>query len=116
MSTRFCGYSSCAGRQRDEDSAVVVIGREDVRGDGLDLACPRTKLDLLAKSPHAPLERERDRALALVEAAEAERIDHVLAHQLAFAVARQLEDAASGGENAPGPVASDEPRVRGRVV
>src|SRR5688572_7437565 len=116
MSTRFCGYSSCAGRQRDEDPAIVVIGREDVRGDGLDLACPRTKLDLLAEPPHAPLEGQRDRALPVLEAAEAECVDHVLAHQLALAVSRELENAAAGCEDAPGAVAGYEARVRGGVV
>ena len=105
-----------ARRQRDEQAAVVVVGREDVRGDGLDLACARAELDLLAEPPHAPFERERDRALALLEAGEAERVDHVLAHQIAFAVARQLEDAAAGGEDARSAVAGDEPGVRRRVV
>ena len=53
-----------AGRERDEQAAVVVVGREEVGGDRLDLARARAQLELLAEPPHAPLERERDRALA----------------------------------------------------
>ena len=66
------------------------------------------------RTPHSSA--SGDRALALLEAAEAEGLDDVLAHQVAFAVARQLEDAAARGEDATVLVAGDKPGVRGRVV
>src|SRR5262245_32072851 len=105
-----------ARRERDEKAAVLVVGREDVGRHLLDLPGARAKQELLTEAPDAPLERERDRALALLVAVEPECLHDVLPHQLALAVAGQLEDAAAGGDEAAGVVARDEARVRRRVV
>ena len=113
---RFSCTPTSEGRERDEQAAVLVVGGEEVGGDRLDLAGARAELELLAEPPHAPFERERDRAAAVREAVEPERLDDVLAHQLALAVAGQLEDAAARGEDPPARGRTRRGRRRRRVV
>ena len=62
------------------------------------------------------LERQRDLVAAVGEAAETERLRHVLADQVAFLKPGQLEDPAPRGEDPAVAVAGDETRGRRRVV
>src|SRR6266550_1866194 len=108
--------TSAARCERDEQPAVVVVGREEVGRDGFPLSRTRAELELLAEPPHTPFERERRRVLFRLEAVEVEPVDDVRPEQLLLAVAGELEDAASGGEDSPLAVADHETRVRRRVV
>src|SRR4051812_15926290 len=104
-----------ARRESHEQAAVVVVGGEEVPGDGLDGAGPRAQLELLVEPPHAPLDRDLGRAVAL-EAGDPERLDHLAADQILFAVAGELEDVAAAGEHAGLVVADQEAGARRRVV
>src|SRR2546423_5836107 len=104
------------GRERDEQAAVVVERREEVTDDGLQAAAPCSQLQLLVQAAHAPLERELDRVLLLLEPGEPEGGDHVCAEHLLLAPAAQLEDAAADCEDAALLVARDEAGRRCRVV
>src|SRR4249919_912107 len=113
---RCVSRASLAGRQGDEQAAVVVVRREDVRRDRLHLTGARAQLEFLTELSDAPFERHGDRALAVLETSEAEGLDDVLAHQVGIPVAGQLEDTAARREDATVLVAGNKPGVRGRVV
>src|SRR5205807_8748005 len=102
--------------ERDEQSAVLVVGGEEVGRDVLTLPGARTQLELLAEPSHTPFERDLGRVLLRRETVEPEAIDQVGAQQLLLAVAHELEDASTRREDPSLLVADDEPGVRRRVV
>src|SRR5206468_9551360 len=71
-------------READEQAAVLVVGGEEVGGHRLHVPRAGAKLEPLAEAPDAPVERDLSRVLA-VEAGQAERLDHVAAHQVLLA-------------------------------
>ena len=64
-----------ARSERDEQAAVLVVGGEEVERDRLARARRGSQLGLLVELPHAPLERGRHGALAVLEPVEPERLD-----------------------------------------
>ena len=99
-------------RQRDEQTAVVVIGGEHVCDDRLLLAAPRADRELLAEAPHAPFAGELDR----LGVGEVQRIDDVASHQVRLGEAGQLEDAPADREHAALLVGDEQAGVGRRVV
>ena len=79
---------------------------------GLRIAARVESSSCEAELAHAPLLHDPDR----LRVGERERLADVASHQVALLEARQLEDAAPGGEHPRVPVADDEPGRRRRVV
>src|SRR6476660_4356635 len=84
-------------RKGDEQAAVVVVGREDVRDDRLLVACAGLDGDLLPQPADAPFACQLDGPCV----GEAERLDDVSAHQVGLRKAGPLEDAAPDRAAAP---------------
>ena len=108
--------SASARRQRDEQAAVGVVGREEVGGDLLLVPGSCAHAQPLAEPAHAPLARQARGVLAVLEAAQAEALHQVVAHQVAVAIAGELEDTAADREDAARRVADDHARRGRRVV
>jgi hypothetical protein len=98
--------AALAGRERNKQSAILVIRRKKIR-EGPAL-CPRfrAKRQPLIKLSYAPLDSHLDRILA-VESAQPDRLCEVLAEQILLLVSGQLEDASPKGENASVLAAND---------
>ena len=96
------------GRERHEQPAVVVVGGEEVGDDLLLDAGMRAQRELLAELPHAPFTDGGDR----LGVGEVEGLGDVPAHHVRLLVARELEDAVPGREDARVLVADDEARRR----
>src|SRR5512133_812900 len=71
---------------------------------------------MLSEPPDAPFECERRRISPVLVARQREALHHLAAHELVLAIARQLEDATTRGEDPPLLVADHESRAGCRVV
>src|SRR5581483_1411151 len=74
--------------EREQEAAVVVVGREDVGDDALLAAGTRPDRELLAEPPHAPFLRELER----LRIGDIERFDDVAPDQVLLGKAGELED------------------------
>ena len=110
-SSYVCAGVSATSRPPSSSSA----GKKS-HDDALHLAAARAQLELLVEPAHAPLERELDGVLLLLEALQPERGDDVGAHHVLLAPAAQLEHAAAEREDPPLLVARHEARRRRGVV
>src|SRR4051812_15438000 len=88
------GSTSLAGRERHQQAAVGVVGREEVGGDPLGLPRARPHLQGLAEATDAPLDGEHGRISLRLESGEPERGHHVLSDDVRLPEAGQLEDPA----------------------
>src|SRR5947209_14428657 len=117
--SRFATRRRCTSppwREGHEQSAVLVVCREEVGGHVLHLPAVRPEVEPLAHSTDAPLERQCGRVAIGCEAGETQALDDVTAEQVGLGVAGQLEHSTSGGDDATLLVTDDEARVRRGVV
>ena len=110
-SSRLGRLRASAG-QRDEEPAVLVVGGKEVGRDLLGHAGARTQHELLVEAAHSPLERQRGRGAP--RRSPRERLRHVVAEQVALLVARELEDALAGRDDAARPGRRRRTRSRAR--
>ena len=102
-------------REPDQETAVVVVGGEEVGSDRLHVTYPRAQHELLPEPPDAPFQSDLRGALAL-EPGQPERLINIASHQLLLAEAGELEHVPPARDDAGVPVTDDETRARRRVV
>src|SRR3954451_625643 len=103
------------GRQDEQQSAVVVVCREDVGLRPLRPVSLRVNGDRLVENAHSPLERGADVVVARLEL-EAEHLLHRAADHVVVAEARELARTAAGADQSSVLVADEECGVGRRVV
>src|SRR3954447_20682431 len=101
--------------EHEQQAAVLVVGREDVRLRGLGAVALGMHGHGLVEHPHAPLERRADVVVAVLEG-QAEHVAHRLADGLGLPEARELADAAAEADHARVLIADHECRVGGGVI
>jgi hypothetical protein len=99
-------------REGDHQTAVVVVGGEEVHGHRLHQSGSCPDLELLSQLPYAPLADDLDRR----RVGETECVADLAPHKVTVPESGQLEHAAAGCEHAPIVVADDEPGGGGGEV
>src|SRR4051812_48945757 len=102
-------------REDDQQAAVVVVGREDVRLRGLGAVALGMDGHRLVEHPPAPLEGGADVIVAVVEL-EAEHLLDRAADHVGVAEAGELAGATAGADQAALLVGDEEGGVRGGVI
>src|SRR5579862_5470813 len=109
------GEGSARRGEHEQEAAVVVVGREEVRGGPRGQVRFGAQHGGLAQRAHPPLEHGRDVVLVVVET-QVQGLGDRLAEHLLLVVARQLEGAPPTADDPALAVGHEERGVGRRVV